>query len=230
MKKVVVVDYDPAWPAVFDRLRDQVWPVVQDVAISIEHIGSTSVPGLASKSIIDLSIVTPSDAEVPLTIERLVTLGYIHRGNLGIEGREAFKQPDGLPRQHLNLCPQSSLGLKNPLALRDYLRTHPDIAQAYGDLKKTACRPIPSRYRQLYRRQDGFHSGYTAATGIFSRAVRRNRSSKSYPEVRLELKRVESMDVAYVLLFPLTTVLFPIFCITLPSSLFTLYSSTLYYL
>ena len=45
MKKVEVVDYDPAWPAVFDRLRDQVWPVVQDVAISIEHIGSTSVPG-----------------------------------------------------------------------------------------------------------------------------------------------------------------------------------------
>ena len=102
MKKVVVVDYDPAWPAVFGRLRDQVWPVVQDVAISIEHIGSTSVPGLASKSIIDLSIVTPSDAEVPLTIERLVTLGYIHRGNLGIEGREAFKQPDGftqMPRR-----------------------------------------------------------------------------------------------------------------------------------
>ena len=143
MKKVVVVDYDPAWPAVFDRLRDQVWPVVQDVAISIEHIGSTSVPGLASKSIIDLSIVTPSDAEVPLTIERLATLGYIHRGNLGIEGREAFKQPDGLPRHHLNLCPQSSLGLKNPLALRDYLRTHPDIAQAYGDLKKQLADQFP---------------------------------------------------------------------------------------
>ena len=198
------MDYDPAWPAVFDRLRDQVWPVVQDIAISIEHIGSTSVPGLASKSIIDLSIVTPSDAEVPLTIERLVTLGYIHRGNLGIEGREAFKQPDGLPRHHLYLCPQSSLGLKNPLALRDYLRTHPDIAQAYGDLKKTACRPIPSRYRQLCRRQDGFHSGDTAATGIFSRAVRRNRSSKSYPEVRLELKRVKSEEYRRSL------------CITLP--------------
>lgn len=87
--------------------------------------------------------MTPSDAEVPLTIERLATLGYIHRGNLGIEGREAFKQPDGLPRHHLYLCPQSSLGLKNPLALRDYRRTHPDIAQAYGDLKKQLADQFP---------------------------------------------------------------------------------------
>jgi GrpB-like predicted nucleotidyltransferase (UPF0157 family) len=81
------------------------------IDISIEYIGSTSVPGLAAKSIIDLSIVTPSDAEVPLTIERLATLGYIHRGNSGIEGREAFK--------------------------------HPDIAQAYGHLKKQLADQFP---------------------------------------------------------------------------------------
>jgi len=148
MKTVVVVDYNSAWPAVFEQLRDQMRPVVRDVAISIEHIGSTSVPGLAAKPVIDLSIVVPSNVEVPLAIERLATLGYVHTGNLGIEGREAFKHPDGLPRHHLYLCPQGSLGLENPLAVRDYLHMHPDTAQAYGDLKKQLAaqwsRPISS--------------------------------------------------------------------------------------
>lgn len=143
MQTVVVVDYDPMWPAIFEQLRDHVWPVVRDISISIEHIGSTSVPELAAKPIIDLSIVVPSDADVPLAIERLATLDYVHKGNLGIEGREAFKRPEGLPRHNLYLCPQSSLGLKNPLAVRDYLRTHPDMARTYGDLKKQLAAQFP---------------------------------------------------------------------------------------
>ena len=143
MQTVVVVDYDPKWPTVFEQLRDHIWPVVRDVALSIEHIGSTSVPGLAAKPIIDLSIVVPSDAEVPLAVERLATLSYAHRGNLGIEGREAFKRPDGWPRHNLYLCPKDSLGLKNPLAVRDYLRVHSDRAQAYGALKKQLAAQCP---------------------------------------------------------------------------------------
>ncbi|MFN3390824.1 MAG: GrpB family protein [Meiothermus ruber] len=133
---IVVVDYDPTWPEVFERLRAPVWRAVQDFALAIEHVGSTSVPGLAAKPIIDMDVVIASAALIPLAIERLGTLGYVHRGNLGIEGREAFQQPAHLPPHHLYVCLQDSVSLRNHLALRDYLRAYPAAVQAYGALKK----------------------------------------------------------------------------------------------
>jgi len=143
MRRVVVVDYDPEWPEIFEALRARVWEAVGDFAAGIDHIGSTSVPGLAAKPIIDMSVVVGSSEYVPLAIERLAGLGYVHRGNLGIEGREAFSNPPGLPAHHLYLCPSGSLGLINPLKLRDYLRVHPEAAAAYGALKKSLASKFP---------------------------------------------------------------------------------------
>lgn len=143
MRTIVVVDYDPTWPNVFEQLRSHVWPVVGDVAMTIEHVGSTSVPGLAAKPIIDMTVVVPSPREVPLAVARLATLGYEHRGDLGIEGREAFSRPDGLPTHNLYVSPPGTLGLQNQLAVRDYLRAHPDKARAYGELKKHLAQQFP---------------------------------------------------------------------------------------
>jgi GrpB-like predicted nucleotidyltransferase (UPF0157 family) len=143
MKTIIVVDYDPAWPDVFKRLLSKVWPLVSDFALSVEHVGSTAVPGLAAKPIIDMSIVVPSEAEVQLAIERLATIGYLHRGNLGVEGREAFQSPAESPAHHLYVCQQSSPGLQNHLAVRDYLRLHRETAQAYSELKKKLAREFP---------------------------------------------------------------------------------------
>lgn len=134
-RTVVVVDHDPRWAVVFEELRSRIWPVVSDLAISIEHVGSTSVPGLAAKPIVDMSIVARREA-VPALIERLATIGYVHRGNLGIEDREAFFNPSGLPDHNLYLGPRDGLGLRNQLAVRDHLRTHPEVARTYGELKK----------------------------------------------------------------------------------------------
>jgi len=148
MQTIVVVDYDPDWPAAFERVRSRVWPVVSDIALAVEHVGSTSVPALAAKPVIDISVVVRGKADVPVAIERLATLGYVHRGNLGIEGREAFKNPapslDPLPAHNLYLCPRDSPALLNHLAVRDYLRTHPDAAAEYGDLKKRLAELYPN--------------------------------------------------------------------------------------
>lgn len=81
MRRIVVVDYDPRWPEVFERLRSEIWPVVSDVALAVEHVGSRSVPDLAAKPIIDVSVVVPTEADIPVSIERLATWGYVHRGN-----------------------------------------------------------------------------------------------------------------------------------------------------
>jgi GrpB-like predicted nucleotidyltransferase (UPF0157 family) len=144
MRTIAIVDYDPSWPAAFARVHAAVWPVVRDTALSLEHVGSTAVPGLAAKPVIDATVVVGADSHVPTAIERLATLGYVHRGNLGVEGREAFCSPSGLPVHHLYVCPGQSPALANHLALRDYLRAHPDTAREYGELKKELARRFPN--------------------------------------------------------------------------------------
>lgn len=76
-------------------------------------------------------------------MRRLATLGYEYLGNLGIEGREAFRQPPDLPRHNLYVCLQGSTGLHNHLVLREYLRANPEAARAYGELKKRLAQEHP---------------------------------------------------------------------------------------
>ena len=132
---ILVVPYDPVWPERFQAIRARVEPALGDIAIAIEHVGSTSVPGLAAKPVIDIDVVVASDREVPVAIERLATVGYRHRGDLTVTGREAFWSPDGSVKHNLYVCPQGVLPLRNHLALRDHLRTHPEAVEAYGALK-----------------------------------------------------------------------------------------------
>lgn len=149
VKTVVVVDYDPQWPRVFEELRAHVWPVVADVADRIEHVGSTSIPGQAAKPIIDMTVVVATRGDVTLAIERLATLGYRHRGNLGIDDREAFNNPPALPdlpdlpRHNLYVCPEGTIGIINQVAVRDYLRAHADESRRYGGLKKRLAAEFP---------------------------------------------------------------------------------------
>ena len=137
------MDYDPTWPTAFEAVRAHVWSVVADVAITVEHVGSTSVPGLAAKPVIDITVVVPRVTDVPAAIDRLAALGYVHRGNLGVEGREAFQAPDSMPRRHLYLCPSDSLALRNHLVVREHLRAHPEVARQYGELKKRLAAQYP---------------------------------------------------------------------------------------
>jgi GrpB-like predicted nucleotidyltransferase (UPF0157 family) len=143
MKPVVVVDYDTNWPAIFDGLRSLIWPAVRDIALSFEHIGSTAVPGLRAKPVIDACVVVASRELVRPAIERIERLGYVHRGTLGVPDREAFRRPDHLPRHHLYLSPRDALSLRNQIGVRDYLRAHADVARQYGDLKTELARRFP---------------------------------------------------------------------------------------
>jgi GrpB-like predicted nucleotidyltransferase (UPF0157 family) len=144
MKKVQVVEYNPEWPETFERVRSYVWPAVADVALNVEHVGSTSVQGLSAKPVIDVCIVVASRKEVVPCIERLGKIGYVHQGILGVPDRDAFRGPDHLPRHNLYLSPRDSLSLKNHLGLRDYLRSHPDAAREYGELKASLATRFPT--------------------------------------------------------------------------------------
>ena len=133
---IQVVEYNPEWAGQFRQLSDRIWPFVRDVALEIEHVGSTAVPGLAAKPVIDLDVVIASLRDVPLIVARLAQQGYEHQGNLAIEDREAFQAPENQPPHHLYVCSRQSMALRNHLVLRDHLRAHPADVAAYSRLKK----------------------------------------------------------------------------------------------
>lgn len=153
---VVVAGYDPSWPATFRALRDRVAAALGPTAERIEHVGSTAVPDLPAKPIIDMVAVVATRAAVPDAITRLHPLGYRHEGDLGIAGREAFTTPPGAPPHHLYVCAAGEPELAKMIAFRDHLRAHPDAAARYARLK-----------RDLAARFGADRAGYTDAKSTF---------------------------------------------------------------
>jgi len=131
---VIILAYDPDWPGRFQSLRKRIADVLGDMAAAIEHVGSTAVPDLAAKPIIDIDVLLESETMLAAAIECLARLGYVHRGNLGVPEREAFRAADD-PPHHLYVCPPCSVEFRKHVAFRDYLRAHPKDAKIYGELK-----------------------------------------------------------------------------------------------
>ena len=137
---VIIQEYDKSWPRQFETLRSRIAIALSEMAAAIEHVGSTAVPGLAAKPIIDLDVLLFSAGDLPSVIARLASLGYEHRGDLGIAGREAFRAPLNDFRHHLYVCLPAGKEYRRHIAFRDYLRTHPREARAYASLKRDLAR------------------------------------------------------------------------------------------
>lgn len=134
---VVLQPYDPAWPATFAALAARVEAALRPLAPVIEHVGSTAVPGLAAKPVIDLDVLLPVEAHAAATA-RLATLGYVAQGEKGVPGRFAFGWPPGEPRHHLYLGAPDAPGIRDHLRLRDALRADPALRDAYAAAKAAA--------------------------------------------------------------------------------------------
>ncbi|MHC1757199.1 MAG: GrpB family protein [Methanosarcina sp.] len=138
MKGIVrVVPYDPEWKTEFLKIKAMIVDCAGDLIIDVVHIGSTAVEGLASKPIIDIDVVIDSYDIFPAVKERFSKVGFEHEGNLGVEGREAFKRTflDDFMPYHLYICPKDGKGYLEHVAFRNYLRDHPEAVKAYGELK-----------------------------------------------------------------------------------------------
>jgi GrpB-like predicted nucleotidyltransferase (UPF0157 family) len=145
--ELTISAYDPLWVESFRLLQQRLARWVMDIADSIEHVGSTSVPGLAAKPIIDLDVVTARAETVPELIARLAGLGYRHEGDLGIAGREAFQAPDTdleqhVPEHHLYVVVAGTKPHLDHVLLRDYLRSHPDEVRRYAQTKWELARRL----------------------------------------------------------------------------------------
>lgn len=152
-KRIVVLPYDPGWANSFNRFKKVFEENAGKCLMDIQHVGSTSVPGLAAKPIIDIDLIVEDRENMQRLITALEKLGYRHVGDQGITGREAFKRDNPYvpntgdrtiwPDHHLYACIKGAPALLNHLSVRDYLRRHAEAAQAYGALKKSLAEKYP---------------------------------------------------------------------------------------
>ena len=144
-RQVVVVPYDECWARDFSEIAREIRAALGKLAVDIQHVGSTSVPGLSAKPIIDIDVVIEDYSAFDAVVLELNQIGYRHEGDLGIPGREAFgyEGKDHLRKHHLYVCPQDSPELKRHIAFRDYLRAHPDAAREYGRVKEEGATRHP---------------------------------------------------------------------------------------
>ena len=144
-KEVVVLPYDDAWKSDFAAIRDELNTVLKDLALRIEHVGSTSVEGLSAKPVIDIDVVIRDRSVLPDVVSALGKIGYSHEGNLGIPGREAFKYEgkEHLRKHHLYVCAQDAEELRRHITFRDYLRSDPDAVAEYSRIKEEGAALYP---------------------------------------------------------------------------------------
>ncbi len=144
-KHVVVVPYDEAWKKDFEDIRAELSEVLDGIVLSIEHVGSTSVPGLSAKPIIDIDIVIAAENDFDEVKKALGTISYMHEGNQGIPGREAFKYEgkEHLCKHHLYVCSKDASELKRHMSFRNYLRTHPEAVEEYSRVKTEGAKLYP---------------------------------------------------------------------------------------
>ena len=160
--EVEIVGYDPRWPDLFAAEASLLRNVLpSDAFIAIEHAGSTAIPGVAAKPIIDIFVAVPSIADAKRTlIEPIRAIGYVYWEDNPNPERMFFVNgmpPFGARRtHHVHLCEPSSEHWSRPLLFRDYLRQHPDQARAYVELKHD----LAERFRDD-------REGYTAAKEAF---------------------------------------------------------------
>lgn len=132
---VELAPYDPDWPAAFQRIRDKLERLLTPYVVAIEHIGSTSIPSLAAKPLVDIDIILRSSDDVPLATQLLLDQNYEPRGNRYDDDVWAFMLRDGKPPERIYLCPPNNQTHQRRVIFRDHLRSHPDDMAAYARLK-----------------------------------------------------------------------------------------------
>ena len=142
MSRLVMFEYDPKWPRMFKEEASQLASIWGNQSIAIHHIGSTSVPGLRAKPIIDILVIIKNNSLIEKYDDEMIELGYRPRGECldaivpGTPGRFYYsKDINGIRTHQAHVMQNGHFDIKQKLDFRDYLRAHPDVAKEYAELK-----------------------------------------------------------------------------------------------
>jgi len=139
VRNIKVIEYDPIWPHLFEDERSLLFQTLGDIVIRIHHIGSTAVPGLAAKPIIDILIEVVDVVALDALNQNIEAIGYEPRGESGIPRRRYFKKGGDNRTYHIHAFARGDSNIARYIAFRDYLRAHPEVASEYAKLKNVVA-------------------------------------------------------------------------------------------
>ena len=138
-RTIVVVEYDPRWPGLFETERERLVSLLGDRLVDIQHIGSTAIPGLAAKPVIDIAVGLQELPTAENCLPILENAGYAYEPELEValpDRRFLWRVDPTGQRYHLHLAGIHSRLRSAPIVFRDYVRWHPEAASEYGQLKE----------------------------------------------------------------------------------------------
>jgi GrpB-like predicted nucleotidyltransferase (UPF0157 family) len=158
MRKVEVVPHNPKWREMFNIESSRVIEALSKNVVAIHHIGSTAIPHIYAKPIIDLLVEVQDIAKVDEQNRSMELLGYEVMGEFGISGRRFFRKnnQEGIRTHHVHTFTAGSAQVKRHLAFRNYMITHPEDAQSYSELKRSLAREYPTNIDAYMDGKDGF--------------------------------------------------------------------------
>ena len=155
-RTILVVPYHPGWSGKYQQEADKISAIFGQELISIHHIGSTAIPGMSAKPIIDMMPVVHNIDAVEIFNPAMIQLGYEPRGESGIPGRRYFvRGGDAHRTHHVHTYQPDNPEVNRHLDFRDYLITHPEEAQQYAGLKVELARQYPHDIDAYIAGKDG---------------------------------------------------------------------------
>ncbi len=158
MRRVEVVPHDPRWREAFEAEAAQVAAALGENVVAVHHIGSTAIPDINAKPVIDLLVEVADVSEVDGRSRAMESLGYEVMGEYGIPGRRYFRKDnsEGVRTHHVHTFRAGSAEAERHLAFRDYMIAHPADAQSYSELKRKLAGEHPQSMEGYMDGKDGF--------------------------------------------------------------------------
>ena len=156
--KITMVPHDPEWGQLFQQEAEQLTAVLGNNVVAVHHIGSTAIPNIFAKPVIDLLLVVQDHAALDEKQPLMEALGYVAMGEFGIPGRRYFRRDNAFgDRTHqIHAFENGSSQIPRHLTFRDYMTTHSETAQAYSDLKRELAAKYPDDIEAYMDGKDDF--------------------------------------------------------------------------
>jgi GrpB-like predicted nucleotidyltransferase (UPF0157 family) len=157
-RRVTVVPYDPRWPQAFPTASAEVAAALGANLLDIHHIGSTAIPGMPAKPVIDMLAVVANVVAIDARNAQMQTLGYESMGEFGIAGRRYFRRDNsaGERTHQVHAFQRGSPHVQRHLAFRDFMRAHPEPAEQYATLKRRLAEAHPNDIEAYIDGKDAF--------------------------------------------------------------------------
>ena len=157
IRKVEVLPFNPEWKKKFEREALRLKQIFGDVSVDIHHIGSTSIPGMRAKPVIDILIEVKDINDVENLNMEMAKIGYEAKGENGMPARRYFrKEENGIRSHHVHVFQTGNPEIKKHIAFRDYLRSHPDVATEYKQLKEDLAKKYPEDIESYVQGKNDF--------------------------------------------------------------------------